>query len=354
MTGAVPSHLSWGRSLLLLLENAAGRSPDVLYFVMLNWLVIGIGDITRKRVLPAILAESRSRLYALLTRDPRKAEAYPGALVFTDLAAAFSDPAIDAVYVASPVALHAEQTLASLRAARHVLCEKPVALNYAQAESMAYTAREAGRILGIAYYRRLYPKLIRARALIAEGVIGQPVLVEANYHGWLESPDRGWLKDPALAGGGPLYDVGSHRIDACNFLFGRPLRATGILSNALHELAVEDSATTLTEYTGGIHAVVDVRWNSRITRDQFRIVGTEGEIDLSPLNGPPLRLLDSKGNLREEQLPTHTNVHYPLVENFVSAVLDGMPVACPAEEAIWTDWVTQQVKDRQSKMPAQV
>jgi predicted dehydrogenase len=312
---------------------------------MLNWLVIGIGDITRKRVLPAVLAEPRSHLYALLTRDPRKAQAYPGALPFTDLGEALSDPAIDAVYVASPVALHAEQTIASLLAGKHVLCEKPVALDLAQAEAMAAAARESGRVCGIAYYRRLYPKLMRAKELITQGAIGKPVLVEANYHGWLESPERGWLKDPALAGGGPLYDVGSHRIDACNYLFGRPLRATGLLSNTLHQLAVEDSATTLIEYAEGVHAVVDVRWNSRIQRDQFRIIGVEGEISLDPLNGPALRFLDGEGRLREEQLPPHANVHYPAVENFVSAVLDGTPTACPIDQAIWTDWVTQQVKD---------
>jgi len=314
---------------------------------MLNWLVIGIGDITRKRVLPAILAEKRSSLYAVLTRDARKAEAYPGVLAFSDLAAALADPAIDAVYVASPVSMHAEQSIASLRAGKHVLCEKPVALNFAQAEAMTTAALESGCLLGIAYYRRFYPKLIRARQLIAEGAIGKPLLVEANLHSWLES--RSWLSDPALAGGGPLYDVGSHRIDACNFLFGEPLRATGLLSNALHELAVEDSATVLIEYAGGVHAVVDVRWNSRIARDQFRIVGTEGEISLDPLNGPPLRLLDSEGHLREEQLPTHANVHYPVVENFVSAVLEGTPLACPAEQAIWTDWVTQRVMESVAK-----
>src|ERR1039458_46165 len=85
---------------------------------------------------------------------------------------------------------------------------------------------------------------------------------------------------PALAGGGPLYDVGSHRIDACNFLFGRPRRATGLLSNALHSLQVEDSATVLIEYAGGVHAVVDVRWNSRIQRDQFRVIGLDGGVGL--------------------------------------------------------------------------
>jgi 1,5-anhydro-D-fructose reductase (1,5-anhydro-D-mannitol-forming) len=314
----------------------------------LNWLVIGIGDITRKRVIPAIQAEPRSVLYAVLTRDAHKAEAYPGAVAFTDLREALADPKIDAVYVASPVALHAQQTIASLRAGKHVLCEKPVALDLAQAETMAAAARECGRLLGIAYYRRLYPKLMRAKELVAAGAIGRPVLVEANYHGWLESPDRGWLKDPALAGGGPLYDVGSHRIDACNYLFGKPLRATGLLSNALHELAVEDSATTLIEYAGGVHAVVDVRWNSRIQRDQFRVIGSEGEISLDMLNGPSLRLLDAQGKLTEQELAAHANVHYPAVENFVAAVLDREPVACPIDQAIWTDWVTQQVKDAQS------
>jgi 1,5-anhydro-D-fructose reductase (1,5-anhydro-D-mannitol-forming) len=328
-------------------EFSKAKRSSAIQTNTLNWLVIGIGDITRKRVLPAILAEPRSHLYAFLTRDPQKAEAYPGTLAFTDLATALADPRIDAVYVASPVALHTEQTIASLRSGKHVLCEKPVALNYAQAQSMAYAAQESRRLLGVSYYRRLYPKLIRAKQLIGEGVIGQPLLVEANFHGWLESPDRGWLKDPALAGGGPLYDVGSHRIDAANFLFGRPLRATGLLSNTLHQLAVEDSATTLIEYTGGIHGVVDVRWNSRITRDQFRIIGSEGELNLDALNGPALRVLNLEGQLREEQLPTHANVHYPLVENFVSAVLDGTPINCPIDQAIWTDWVTQQVRDGQ-------
>jgi predicted dehydrogenase len=317
---------------------------------MLNWLVIGIGDIARKRVLPAILAEPRSRLYGLLTRDPRKAEAYPGAIAFTDLGEALRDPAIDAVYVASPVALHAEQTIASLRAGKAVLCEKPVAMDYAQAEMMAAVAQESGRVCGIAYYRRLYPKLVRAKELIAEGAIGQPVLVEANYHGWLESPERGWLKDPKLAGGGPLYDVGSHRIDACNFLFGKPVRATGLTSNALHELAVEDSATVLVGYAGGVHGVVDVRWNSRIQRDQFRIVGVEGEVNLDPLNGPALKLLGKNGLEREENLPAHANVHYPAVENFVAAVLNGARPMCPIGEAIWTDWVTEQVRETGSRM----
>ncbi len=310
---------------------------------MLNWLVIGIGDIARKRVIPAIEAERRSRLYAVLTRDKRKAEAYPEAVAYTDLRAALADGKIDAVYVASPVVAHAEQTIAALRAGKHVVCEKPVAMDYAQALTMAAAARETGGLLGIAYFRRGYAKLIRAKELLDAGAIGKPVFVQATYHGWLESEERAWLRDPALSGGGPLYDVGSHRIDACNYLFGEPKRATGMLSNALHELKVEDSATLLIEYAGGVLAEVDARWNSRVARDEFRIFGVEGEIDLTPMNGPPLRVKKEDGSVMEESLPMHANVHYPVIENFADAAFGGKPLLCPIDHAIRTDWVTEQV-----------
>ena len=271
---------------------------------MVNWLVIGIGDITRKRVIPAIEAEPRSSFYGVVTRNPEKAGAYPGTKVWTSLAEALEDRLVDAVYVASPVVLHREQTLASLRAGRDVLCEKPLGMNYGEAVSMAEAAESTGRLLGAAYFRRLFPKLIRAKALIAEGAIGRPVLAEANYHGWLESEDRNWLRDPAMAGGGPLYDTASHRIDAFNFLFGTPEAATGMRTNPVHRLAVEEAASVLIRYPGGIHGILDMRWNSGVLRDQCRITGTKGEIDLAPLNGPTLRV-----NGDEEELASNPNVH---------------------------------------------
>jgi len=309
---------------------------------MVNWLVIGIGDLTRKRVIPAIQEEPRSVFHSVLTRNPGKAAAYPGVQVHTSLESALAQPEINAVYVASPVALHARHTIAALQAGKHVLCEKPTAMTFAEAQTMAEAASDSDQLFGVAFYRRLYPKLIRARQLIAEGAIGKPVLAEANHHGWLEAEDRAWLRVPELAGGGPLYDTGPHRIDAFNFLFGRPLSATGLRSRAVHALGVEDSATVLIEYAGGLHGVIDVRWTSRIVRDQFRIVGAEGELDLTPLNGPALKVTTLDG-VREETLPAHRNVHYPIVENFVQAVLDGTPLTSPGADAILTDWVTSLV-----------
>jgi 1,5-anhydro-D-fructose reductase (1,5-anhydro-D-mannitol-forming) len=304
----------------------------------LNWLVVGIGDITTRRVIPAIEAESRSVLYGVVSRDRAKGLRY-SERVWTDLSAAVSDTEVDAVYVATPVFLHAPQTIAALRAGKHVLCEKPVAMNFDEACSMTRVARETGKTLGIAYYRRMYPKLQRARELLAQGAIGRPALAEINCHDWFQAEDgrRGWLLDPRQSGGGPLYDIASHRIDVLNFLFGKPVRVSGHLSNLVHASAVEDSATLLIDYENGVRGVVDVRWHSRVPRDEFRIVGVDGEMSLTPLSGP--RLSYPGGG---EELPAHPNLHYPCVENFVSAVLEGAHLYASGESSIWTDWVTGQ------------
>ena len=304
---------------------------------MLNWLVIGVGDITSKRVLPAILAEKRSRLVGIVTRDPAKAAAY-GVPGWRDLAQALKESEADTVYVGTPVALHAPQAIAALRAGKHVLCEKPVAMNYAEACSIQQAAEETGLVFGVSYYRRMYGKVQRAKALLEAGVIGRPFMAEATLHDWFHPVDgfRGWLVDPKLAGGGPLYDIASHRIDLMNYFFGTPIRVAGQLSTLVHPTAVEDNATVLIEYAGGVRAMVDVRWHSRVFRDEFRIRGTEGELDLTPLFGPELVYPGGR-----EDIPAPQNLHYPCVENFVGAVLDGAPLLSSGATAIVTDWVTE-------------
>ena len=311
---------------------------------MLNWLVIGIGDITTKRVLPAILAEPRSKLTGIVTRDPRKAEAY-GVPAWNNLADALSESQANAVYVATPVFLHAPQSILSLRAGRHVLCEKPTALNYTEACSMEQAACESGRTLGVAYYRRMYAKVNRAKELIEAGAIGRPVFAEATSHAWFDPSDsqRSWIADPKSSGGGPLFDIASHRIDLMNYLFGAPSRVSGHLSALVHALPVEDNASVLIDYESGVRAFIDVRWHSRIPRDEFRIRGTDGEIDLSPLNGDSLVFPGGR-----EVIPAPENLHYPCIHNFVCAVLDHAPLRSSGASALATDWVTEQVMNHAS------
>ena len=203
---------------------------------------------------------------------------------------------------------------------------------------MVEAAERHRRTLGVAYYRRTYPKVQRAMELIRQGVIGQPVMALAAHHSEVpaDQTKRSWLLDPAQAGGGPLYDIGSHRIDLLNYIFGTPEEVRACLSNAVHQIPVEDSATVLIKYPGGLHGIVDVRWNSKVIRDQFQIAGTEGEIDLTPLNGP--ELTSPRGR---ENLPAHPNFHYPCIKNFVDAVLEGQPLLSSGATALWTDWVTE-------------
>jgi 1,5-anhydro-D-fructose reductase (1,5-anhydro-D-mannitol-forming) len=303
---------------------------------MLNWIVIGIGDIANRRVIPAIQSEPRSHLYGLVTRDPAKAVPY-NTRSWPTLGQALADPAVQAVYVGTPVFLHAPQTIQSLRAGKHVLCEKPMAMNEAEARTMVQAGETSGKLFGVAYYRRCYPKVQRAKQLLEAGAIGTPVLAEVTNHMWFDGTgSRSWLVDPAKAGGGPLFDIASHRIDVLNFFFGRPLRVSAQLSNVVHRYAVEDNATVVIEYGTGVRGIVDVRWHSKVVRDECRIRGTEGEMEMSPLNGPDLVYPGG-----HESLPSHPNLHYPIIENFVDAVEGKTALLASGESSFWTDWVTE-------------
>jgi 1,5-anhydro-D-fructose reductase (1,5-anhydro-D-mannitol-forming) len=306
---------------------------------MLKWIVIGIGDITIRRVIPAIQAEPRSTLYGVVTRDPAKAASY-GVRTWRTLEEALTDSAVQAVYVATPVFLHAPQTMQALRAGKHVICEKPMAMNEAEARTMVQVAEESGKLFGVAYYRRCYPKVQRAKQLLQQGAIGKPVVAELTNHMWFDgSGSRSWLVDPARAGGGPLFDIASHRIDVLNFLFGKPVQVSGQWSNVVHHYAVEDNATAMIEYENGVRGIVDVRWHSKIARDECRLRGTDGEIEMSPLNGPDLVWPAAR-----ENRPAHPNLHYPMIENFVDAVEGKKELLASGASSYWTDWVTEQAR----------
>ena len=207
---------------------------------------------------------------------------------------------------------------------------------------MQKAADEGKKILGIAYYRRMYPKVARAMELMAAGAIGRPVFAWATSHDWFYPSDgrRGWLINPALAGAGPLYDIASHRVDLMNYFFGRPVRVTGHMSTLVQPIQVEDNATVVIEYEGGARGVIDVRWHSRVSRDEFRIRGTDGELDLTPLNGPELVHPGAR-----EAIPAAENLHYPCIEDFVSACEQGTLPRSSGATALAAEWVLDEAHD---------
>ena len=145
------------------------------------------------------------------------------------------DPEVDAVYVATPVRLHVEHAVAAAEAGKHVLCEKPMALDVAECERMRAAARAHGVRLGVAYYRHHYPIVGRLRALVASGEIGAPVIanVQAFEH-FDPGPDhpRAWLLRRSESGGGPMMDFGCHRIEVLLDVLGPVAEVDGFPANA--------------------------------------------------------------------------------------------------------------------------
>ena len=154
--------------------------------------LIGCGDIGTTQHLPALCRDSRVDVVAVT--DTERALAEDAARKF-DVpvalhdATALIDGDIEAVVLATPPHVTCRLAVEALGAGLHVLCEKPMALNHAEACEMNRVALETGRTLGIAYYRRLYPKLLRTRELIGQGVAGRPVLAEINCHDWFNDED---------------------------------------------------------------------------------------------------------------------------------------------------------------------
>ena len=288
------------------------------------------------------VARARADLVDSFAREIGAARGYPR---WHDLVA---DPGIDAVYIATPVHLHAEQTIAAARAGKHVLCEKPMAMDVAECDAMIAACRSAGVALGIAYYRRFYPAVARVRALVESGEIGAPVLAQMSaFEPFDPQPGepRSWLLQRAEAGGGPMADFGCHRIDVLLHLLGPIRRVASIVSTIALRREVEDTAAALLQFEAGATGVVLVSHAAADRRDTFDLFGTRGSIRIASLNRGDITVC-AAGRERSESHPPAANVHQPLVDDFVDAVrtgrapsvdgFDGRAVAA-AQDAIYAD-----------------
>src|SRR3984893_15424960 len=154
----------------------------------LKWGLIGCGDIARKRVAPALRDSELGELVAVNRAQADKAESFAAEFGarkwYADSNELLRDDEVDAVYIATPVHLHAAQAIAAAEAGKHVLCEKPMALNVAECEQMIAATRANNVKLGIAYYRHFYPVIHRIKHLLEYGEIGDPVLVQINAFEW--------------------------------------------------------------------------------------------------------------------------------------------------------------------------
>ena len=185
-----------------------------------RWGILSVSGHYALRVHTPLSRLPEARIVAIASRDEAKAAAAAARFgigrSYSSYAALLADPEVEAVYIPLPNNLHAELTAKALDAGKHVLCEKPLAMNAAEARSMAARAREKGLLLMEAFMYRFHPQWLRAKEILDSGEIGRPRFIQVSFS--YNNSDPANIRNRVETGGGALYDIGCYAISAsrCN------------------------------------------------------------------------------------------------------------------------------------------
>jgi len=251
--------------------------------------VIGAGLIGGRRARVAA-AFPGTTVVLVVDVDSRRAEHVAdqlGCESGTDWRAAVQRRDVDCVVVATPNNLLAPVSTAALGTGKHVLCEKPMATRIEDAESMADVARRGSVVLKIGYTLRHHPAIVKARELIASGMVGKPMMVKGCYgHGGRPGYEKEWRCMPDVAGGGILIDQGVHLIDLSRWFLGEFAEVVGMVTTSFWDIApLEDNALAILKTHDGkmasLHASL-TQWKNRFV---FEITGEKGYCVVEGLGG---------------------------------------------------------------------
>ncbi|MCG5213286.1 Gfo/Idh/MocA family protein [Streptosporangium sp. KLBMP 9127] len=245
----------------------------------IRWGVVGPGEIAAGFA-EAMRSVEGGEIVAVASRSIERATAFGDRFTiarrYGDYAELAADPDVDIVYVATPASRHEPDTLAFLEAGKHVLCEKPFALDAGQARRMAEQARARGLFLMEAIWSRFLPAYRMLAEAMASGRIGEPLLVEADFGmRWPVQPQHR-LFNPAL-GGGALLDLGIYPVQLCSLVLGAPQHV--VADGVIGETGVDEQIAAVLRHPGGALGVVKSAIRTVMTCTA-RIAGTNGSIDL--------------------------------------------------------------------------
>jgi predicted dehydrogenase len=313
-----------------------------------RWGIVGCGDVTEVKSGPALQKAEGSSLAAVMRRDGEKAADYAkrhGVARYYDKAdALISDPAVNAVYIATPPSSHCELALKAADAGKPCLVEKPMALNHAECRWMVEAFARNNLPLFVAYYRRALPRFLQVKALLAEGAIGTLSSVHIVQYTRLDSGEkaRGWRYVPALSGGGLFFDLGSHGLDILDFLVS-PIRSVGGFSvNTGGTYKAEDVTAAAFAFETGCLGTGVWNFNAEHAEDRITLTGSEGEIQC-PVFGDTEVVLKRAGG-EEETFPFRNppHVHQPLIQTIVDELLGKGTCASTGESGARTAWVQEE------------
>jgi predicted dehydrogenase len=249
----------------------------------IRWGVIGSGGIARRRTIPeGIIPAKNAKLVSVYDVNPEVNDAVAkefNAIASTNITELLNS-GIDVVYVASPVYLHLEHTIAAAKAGKHVFSEKPLGLTVKEAEKMVKTCRDAGLFLGTGFMMRFLAQHQAALKLIREGKLGKPVYGRAQLSCWYPPIPGVFRQDPSLGGGGSLVDMGSHCIDLLQMFFGTVKSVSCFINNCVHNYKSEDGAIVSLFFENGAMATVDTYFciPDNSSKNILELYGSEGSI----------------------------------------------------------------------------
>lgn len=242
-----------------------------------------------------------------------------------------ADPDIDVVYIATPNHRHAPDTLTALAAGKGVVVEKPFALNASEARQMIAQARERGLLLMEALWTRFLPGIRALQELLAQGAIGSPTLLQADFGFTAHFDAHSRLFDPKL-GGGALYDIGVYPLFLALLLFGPP---EIIAAQArLAPTGVDASCTILSHHAGGVLAQCAASFESDLPTEA-RIIGTQGRLELSRMFHMPttLTIVNQAGR---KTVPVDPAIGKGYTHQFLAAMDAYQAGLCECPEWTWS------------------
>jgi 1,5-anhydro-D-fructose reductase (1,5-anhydro-D-mannitol-forming) len=316
------------------------------------WGLLGLGHMAA-RLAPALAAAGNARLQAVASRDPRKAEEFArghGAPAwygsYEELAA---DPAVDAVYVATPTAFHAEQTILCLEAGKHVLVEKPMAMSVEEAARMVAAARERGLVLGVGFHLRHHPVHRELARLLRAGEAGEPILAHGIWGSYVpDFPRDSWAMDAKLAGAGSMIGVGVHVLDLLCWFVGRaPVEVAALDDGANPAWPVEFLTTASIRFEDDVLAQLVASRRLPNAANSVAVYGAEARLEArSTLS------MDPQGELAVTRGGETATTTLPLgdlyaleVEAFSGAVEEGGEFHASGEDGLLTVALTEAIAE---------
>ncbi len=324
---------------------------------VVGWGVVGCSNIVERRAADAIQQQGNSRLVAFHSRDPERAEAFAARFgaetAYDELERLLGDPRIDVVYVATEVDRHAELAIAAAEAGKHVLVEKPMALNVRECRAMIAAAQLAGVHLEVAYYARFLDKAVAMKRVIDEGRLGTVVRATVTQLGTVRhdpASPRYW-RVSGQGGGNMLADVGSHRMDMLVYWLGRPARVAGLADRLSMPYPAPDTETALVQLESGAH--VTVLASANVPRNVFptagpgnphgassiAVYGTEGALLTDPWSEAPFEVVGTGGGASAAMAPIEcalpVNLHGPIMDDFATAIAAGRAPRFSGVDGLW-------------------